>query len=80
MKAYALVMGPRRKVLAVSDSTLVLWITGAAMLRKGSVIEGARLDTTLKEDIQLCQSAGAVIERITYTLPPIPKRKAKMSK
>lgn len=52
MKAYALVQdGPRggRKVLCISDSTIHLWITGAAMLRKGSMVEDDG-KSTLKQD------------------------------
>jgi len=67
MKAYALVQGPRRKLLCMSDSTFVLYTTGAAMFN-------APADLTIGEEMRLCKEAGAYIVRVEYQLgDPITK-------
>jgi hypothetical protein len=73
MKAYALVQGPRRKFLCVSESTIDLWVKGAYLIR------GEVVDSTMREDVQLCRAAGAYIVRVEFTLgDPITKRRKKV--
>jgi hypothetical protein len=74
MKAFALVEGPRRKFIAVSESTIDLWIKGAYLL-------GAKdVDVTrgMRECTQLCRAAGMYIVRADFKLgDPITKPRKK---
>lgn len=73
MKAYALVQGPRRKFIAISESTIDLWIKGAYLL--GSEPAASR---PMRECIQLCRAAGMYVMRAEFTLgDPITKPKQK---
>lgn len=72
MKAYALVQGPRRKVLYVSDSCHMLWCMGAETFQPSTSVSFSR------HNRQICKDNGAYIVRIDFTLgDPIttPKRK-----
>lgn len=62
MKAYALVQGPRRKVLYVSDSCAVLWATGAETFEpSGSV-------NFMRNERAICKANDAYIVRINFEL------------
>jgi hypothetical protein len=67
MKAFALVQGPRRKVLCVSESTIDLWIKGAAMLRSGKPVTDEST-WSFQDDKNLCRAAGAYIVRVEFRL------------
>lgn len=69
MKAYALVQGPRRKLLCMSDSTFVPYTTGAAMFEFDR-----RADRTIAEEREICKKNDAYIVRVDYKLgDPITK-------
>jgi hypothetical protein len=63
MKAYALVQGPRRKVLCMSDSTFVLYATGAAMFEFDR-----DCNRTIGEERAICKKYDAYIVRVDYQL------------
>ncbi len=58
MKAYALVQGPRRKVLCVSDSCPVLWATGAQMFSPSRI--EVRFE---RQERAICKANGAYRQR-----------------
>lgn len=63
MRAFALVQGPRRKFIAVSESTIDLWIKGAFLLGfKGED------STPIVEYARHCKAAGMSIVRADVTL------------
>ncbi len=64
MKAYALVQGPRRKVLAVSDKTYVLYALGAEMFDPGRQSD-FRVE---RHERAICKANGAYIVRVEYSL------------
>lgn len=63
MKAYALVQGPRRKVLYVSDSTYLLWEFGGEHFKPSN---GCIRFTRHQREI--CKENDAYIVRIDFTL------------
>lgn len=76
-KAYALVQGPRRKVIFVSDSCYLLWEMG------GEAFEQSRMSDvrTHNQNKAICRENGAYIVRIDYALgdPITTPRKGKES-
>lgn len=63
MKAYALVQGPRRKVLYVSDSCAMLWTLGAESFEpSGPMVRFERHERAI------CREHGAYIVRIDFIL------------
>ncbi|EMY3672576.1 hypothetical protein AAIQ05_000370 [Pseudomonas aeruginosa] len=74
MKAYALVQGPRRKVLYISDSCDLLWEFGGAHFEPELGWEYR----TLRRNRDVCKENNAYIVRLDFKLgDPIstPKRK-----
>jgi hypothetical protein len=73
MKAYALVQGPRRKVLYVSDSCAMLWTLGAQTFKPSEIYAPDQ-----RAEREICREHGAYIVRVEYTLgEPITKPKKK---
>jgi hypothetical protein len=73
MKAYALVQGPRRKVLYVSDSCAMLWTLGAETFEPSGSVNFRRNERAI------CKKHDAYIVRVDYQLgEPItaPRKKA----
>lgn len=64
MKAYALVQGPRRKVLAVSDSRMTLWMAGACMFDKD--VLNQTVDKPDRHYWAICKANGCRIVPISY--------------
>lgn len=63
MKAYALVQGPRRKVLYLSDSCSMLWTLGAETFEPSfASVRWSR------DEREICKKNGAYIVRIDFTL------------
>ncbi|MBU9618125.1 hypothetical protein KTE47_10985 [Burkholderia multivorans] len=62
MKAYALVQGPRRKVLYVSDSCAMLWTLGAETFEPSTSVRFARNERAI------CKQNDAYVVRIDFTL------------
>ena len=74
MKAYALVQGPRRKVLYVSDSCAMLWTLGAETFEPSGSVH------FLRNERAICKANDAYIVRIDFALgDPItkPRRRKK---
>lgn len=68
MKAFALVQGPRRKVLYVSDSVPMLFALGAETFAPSGSVSVAR------NDRMICRENDAYVVRIDFTLgDPITK-------
>jgi len=70
MRAYALVQGPRRKVLYISDSCFLLWEFG------GEHFEPSRESDirTHRQNKAICKENNAYIVRLDFTLgDPITK-------
>jgi hypothetical protein len=68
MKAYALVQGPRRKVLAVSDHCPTLWYTGSLMFDPGQAGMTNPPDFYDRRHRRVCRQNGANVVRIDFTL------------
>lgn len=62
MKAYALVQGPRRKVLYVSDSCAMLWTLGAETFEPSGSVSFRRNERAI------CKANDAYIVRVDYKL------------
>jgi hypothetical protein len=62
VKAYALVQGPRRKVLYVSDSCAMLWALGAATFEPSGSVSFRRNERAI------CKANDAHIVRVDYQL------------
>ncbi|AUA83946.1 TPA: hypothetical protein NOV85_003399 [Pseudomonas aeruginosa] len=74
MKGYALVQGPRRKVLYISDSCYLLWEFGGSHFKPELGWEFR----TLRQNRAICKENNAYIVRLDFKLgDPIstPKRK-----
>lgn len=62
MKAYALVQGPRRRVLYVSDSCVMLWILGAETFEPSGSVHFRRNERAI------CKANDAYVVRVDYQL------------
>jgi hypothetical protein len=62
MKAYALVTGPRREVLYVSDSVPMLYTLGAESFEPSTSVRFNR------NERKICRDNGAFVVRVDYTL------------
>lgn len=62
MKAYALVQGPRRRVLYMSDSCAMLWTLGAETFEPGGTVN------LPCDERAICKANDAYIVRVEYQL------------
>jgi len=68
MKAYALVQGPRRKVLAVSDHCPTLWYSGSQMIDPGQRELESPPDFSSSYHRRICADNGMYVVRIEFSL------------